>query len=143
MKFIEENGFYLYSIIFIIFTIRGLAKVNSLKKAKFNISAIILGLLDIVWFIIGLYLPEKNLFIALIIFTYIIPLLYGIYNRISIDKNKLENNFKEEVEGISEKVINSKDGKKFTIFIFIMQLTIALLILVSHYRIAIFYLFNN
>lgn len=143
MEFIKENGFYLYSIIFIIFIIRGLAKVNLSKKAEFNLSAITLGLLDIIWFIIGLYLPEKNLFIALIIFTYIIPLLYGIYNGINIDKNKLDNNFKEEVEGISEKIINSKKGKKFTIFIFMMQLTITLLILINHYKIALFYLFNN
>ncbi len=145
MEFVKQNWFYLYAIIALIISIRAFKNIN---KAKVTLTldwiAISIFLINTIWMVSGFYKPEKNLFIILLIVTYILPMFYGVLNFDKIDYDKLKNNLTQEnLLEQSIGVIKTKSAKNFYSFIFFIESIVIVSILISHYKLAIFYFFNS
>lgn len=153
------NWFYLFGIVIIISCIHSVVKrakdkpkenisvdfnnLNDTNKEirKFSkISDHILFLATLSWIIFGFWFPEKIYFIFILVISHLIPFLTSLGEIGTVKAMLNENGGKIDTDSLNERV-DIKKYRKFFSFLDIIEIFAVIIIMISHFKIALFYLF--
>lgn len=154
----NQNWFYLLGVVFIISRIHSIivrAKnkpkknvtfdYNDLESSKKEIKKLsskfdsVLFIFSLSWIIYGFWHPEKIYFIFILITSHIIPTLASLGELGTVKEMIQDNGGKINSNDIKERIDMNK-YRKFFSFLDVVEIFAVIIIMISHFKIALFYL---